>query len=77
MLPGSSFPIILECDTPFKKASGILGYVCQCVGTKPKRQQTGFRSRMPLFQWALVFQVSSDLRSLEDCTPIFKAFRSL
>ena len=25
----------------------ILGYVCQCAGTKPKRQQAGFRSRVP------------------------------
>jgi hypothetical protein len=45
MLPGSSFDIPLECDMPLKKASGILGYVNQYVGTKPKRQQTGFKSR--------------------------------
>ena len=27
--------------------------------------------------WALEFQVSGDLRSLEDSTPMFKAFRGL
>lgn len=67
-----------ECDMPLKKASGILSYVRQCVGTKPKSQQAGFGSRIPESQsqpaWA--GQVSDNLTCLEDWIPIFRALET-